>query len=152
MEVAGTAEVSHYVGLARMLVDRWAEEAVRREDGFRIVLLPRLREGRLGELFSPHRVPNLYEEIGAYEFADTPWRFENNGHWNELGNLLAAVHLYRALAPELPGQRLTEYEIRRAVHAYYQAFGGWQPSLWSEPWEVPAEQLEAIRKRYRALE
>ncbi len=117
-----------------------------------MVVLPRPHEGRLADQFSSHRVLNLYDEIAVYEFSGTPWRFENNGHWNELGNLLAAVHLYRVLAPDLPGKPLTEHQIRRALHAYYQAFGGWQPSLWSEPWEVPAEQLDAIRKRYRALE
>lgn len=144
--------MAHYLGLARVIVDHWAQEAARRGDNFRVVLLPRRREARLAGHFAAHRVVNLYEEFGAYGLSDEPWIFANDGHWNELGNLLAAVHLYRAVAAELPGEVLNEQEISRAVYTYYRAFGGWRPSMWSEPWEVPAAELAAIQQRYLELE
>ena len=149
---AASEELAHYQDLARALLDQWARTAAVRADGFRVVLLPYLRESQMAARFVPHRVVDLYEEFAAYGLSSADWTFVNDPHWNELGNLLAAVHLYRELAAELPGTPLTDSEIRRSIHAYYQAFGGWQPPVWTEPWEVPAAQLAAIRKRYLALE
>ena len=69
----------------------------------------------MAPLFAPYRVLNLYEDFEVYGFPSTHWTFANDIHWNELGNLLAAVHLYRELAAELPVAPLTNREIRRSV-------------------------------------
>ena len=147
-----TEEMGHYWELARVIVGEWAREAALRQDGFRVVALPYLPESRVADRFAPHRVLNLFQEFDIYGFSSTRWTFAKNLHWNELGNLLAAVHLYRDFAPTLPGTPMTDREIRRSVHAYYRAFGGWQPPVLKESWEVPVKELEAIRHRYLALE
>lgn len=142
-----------YRELAGVIVDHWAEEAAHRNDSFMVMLLPLPREHRMAPLFADHRVVDLYAALdGDAVEGRPPWLLRNDAHWNELGNLLAAVHLYRELAPLLPGQALTEAEIRRSVHAYYQAFDGWQPPVLSDPWDVPASEKAAIRLRYLALE
>ena len=127
-----------------MILGEWAREATLRQDGFRVVLLPYLPESRVADRFAPHRVLNLFEEFDIYGLSSTRWTFANDRHWNELGNLLAAVHLYREFAPTLPGTPMTHREILRSVHAYYRAFGGWQPPMLTEPWEVPVTELEAM--------
>ena len=147
-----TEEMGYYWELARVILGEWAREATLRQDSFRVLLVPYLREGRVADRFGPHRVLNLLEEFAIYELSSTRWTFARDGHWNELGNLLAAVHLYREFAPTLPGTPMTDREILRSVHAYYRAFGGWQPPMLTEPWEVPVTELEAIRHRYLALE
>ena len=144
--------MEHYQDLARVILDHWAREVARRQDGFRVVLLPYARESRMATLFAPYRVLNLYEDFEVYGLPSTHWTFAKDAHWNELGNLLAAIHLYRELAAELPGAPLTDSEIRRSLHAYYRAFDGWQPPIWTDSWEVPAEELAAIRHRYLALD
>ena len=149
---AETEEMGHHWELARVILGEWAREATLRQDSFRVVLLPYLREGRVADRFAPHRVLNLLEEFAIYGLSSARWTFANDGHWNELGNLLAAVHLYREFALTLPGTPMTHREILRSVHAYYRAFGGWQPPMLTEPWEVPVTELEAIRHRYLALE
>ena len=149
---AGTEEVDHYWELARVILAEWAREATVRQDDFRVVLLPYLPESRVADRFAPHRVLNLFEEFKIYGLSSTRWTFVNNPHWNELGNLLAAVHLYRELAPTLPGTPMTHREVLRSVHAYYRAFRGWRPPMLTEPWDVPSTALEGIRRRYLALE
>ena len=150
--VTETEEMGHYWELARVILEQWAREATLRQDGFRVVLLPYLPESRVADRFAPHPVLNLFEEFDIYGFSSTRWTFANDRHWNELGNLLAAVHLYREFTPTLPGTPMTHREILRSVHAYYRAFGDWQPPMLTEPWEVPVTELEAIRHRYLALE
>jgi len=147
-----TRASERYLELAQVVVDHWAKEAVARQDGFRIVLLPYAAESRMAIHFSPHRVLDLYREFSVYAFSETDWTFVNDAHWNELGNLLAAIHIYRDLAAALPGRILTDGDIRRAVYAYYRAFDGWQPPIWAEPWDVPTDELTAIRERYLELE
>ena len=147
-----TEEMGYYWELAQAILGEWARETTLRQDSFRVVLLPYLREGRVADRFAPHRVLNLFEEFSVYGLPTTRWTFANDGHWNELGNLLAAVHLYREFAPTLPGTPMTHREILRSLHAYYRAFGGWQPPMLTEPWRVPETELEAIRHRYLALE
>ena len=147
-----TEEMGHYWELARVILREWAREATVRQDDFRVALLPYLPESRVADRFAPHRVLNLFEEFDIYGLPSTHWTFANDRHWNELGNFLAAVHLYREFAPTLPGTPMTHRELLRSVHAYYRAFGGWQPPMLTESWEVPLTELEAIRHRYLALE
>ncbi|MXY23769.1 MAG: SGNH/GDSL hydrolase family protein [Acidobacteria bacterium] len=147
-----TEELDHYWELARVILAEWAREATVRQDDFRVALIPYPSESRVADRFAPHRVLNLFEEFQVYGLPSTRWTFANNPHWNELGNLLAAVHLYRELAPTLPGTPMTHREILRSVHAYYRAFRGWRPPMLTEPWDVPATELESVRRRYLALE
>ena len=148
-----TPEVERYLDLAAALVDTWGEETHSRGESFRVVLLPQVREARLEQrIFSRHDVLNLHREFATYAFEGRPWGFRNDGHWNELGNLLAAVHLYRELAPEIVDVLLSDHEIARALHIWYTAFPGFEPSLWTEPHDVVPARVQALRRHYIPLE
>lgn len=58
---------------------------------------------------------------------DSPYRFKNDGHWNEAGNRLAAVCLYRFLEEKVGFPVLSEKRVGEALGTYYAAFGGREP-------------------------
>ena len=51
-----------------------------------------------------------------------PYRFENDWHWNEAGNRLAAMCLNRFLEPELGLPPLSDEAVEAALSRYYSAF------------------------------
>ena len=57
----------------------------------------------------------------------SPYKFKNDGHWNEAGNQLAAVCLYRVLEEKMRLPALSEEDLQAVLHQYYAAFGGWTP-------------------------
>ena len=52
----------------------------------------------------------------------SPYRFKHDAHWNEAGNRLAAVCLYRFLESELKLPKLSEADLQKALRRYYSAF------------------------------
>ena len=64
--------------------------------------------------------------------ARAPYTFKNDSHWNEAGNQLAAVCLYRFLEREMGLPRLAEDELREALYRYYSAFGGLMPDQYRD--------------------
>ena len=75
----------------------------------------------------------------------SPYRFEHDAHWNEAGNRLAAVCLYRFLESELRLPKLSEADLQKALRRYYSAFE--QSGSLAGP---PAASLEAavLREKY----
>ena len=75
----------------------------------------------------------------------SPYRFEHDAHWNEVGNRLAAVCLYRFLESELRLPKLSEADLQKALRRYYSAFE--QSGSLAGP---PAASLEAavLREKY----
>lgn len=148
-------DLDHTMRVFRRLLDRWREEVESTGGKFYVVLLPTGRE----ELFLPV-LQNDFETISLYErFSDAnenfDWtlvRFDNDGHWAEEGNRLAALHLYRFLGKEL---RLpsTGEDLEESLLNYYAAFpDGWMParSEVSEP--ISVTQAAGIRRRFIELE
>ena len=74
----------------------------------------------------------------------SPYRFKRDAHWNEAGNRLAAVCLFRFLEGELGLPKLSEADLQEALHRYYSAFEAGTPE---GPQAVSAE-AQAIRERY----
>jgi hypothetical protein len=141
------------VALLQRIVEEWRGEVEARGGRFYVALLPRPKEGLAEPLFAGSRVISLWREFRAYRFEGEPWRFEKDGHWNELGNQLAAIHLYKHLAPDLGASVLSDAEIRRALGLYYAAFDDyWEPSLWVERVALEPERARALRRRYAHLE
>ena len=85
---------------------------------------------------------------------ESSYRFKNGGHWNEAGNLLAAVCLYRALEDKDGFSRLSEDELQEAVYRYYTAFGGGEflPSDIIRGGGASAAEFRKIRKKYMELD
>ena len=152
------------LGIFRGLMRRWKQLVEHNGGTFYVVLLPEHDPAA-----SPH-VPailreediatiSLYDCFGAYDvehyrtpWGDSPYRFINDGHWNEAGNRLAAQCLYRVLKADVGLPALSEETLRATLYTYYAAFGGWmsnergatgRPSL-SPP-------TAGIREKYQAL-
>ena len=85
----------------------------------------------------------------------SPYRFKNDLHWNEAGNRLAAVCLYRGLEEELSLPSLSEGTLQDALFQYYAAFEGEIPLKAKAEGRRsgPSEEASAaIREKYLALD
>ena len=150
-----SAALETYTNLVSALVARWREEANAEGAGFQVVLLPRRVEHDQAALFEDSRVTDLYPAFENYRLPEGFWRFENDGHWNEIGNQFAAVHLYRVLAPSLGLVPMTDAEIRRALGRYYTALETGEARTsdrWRDPARADPAAEAALRARYLGLE
>ena len=148
----------------KALVGRW-RRAVENADGrFRVVVLPSPAAlWRVAEIGSEADVIDLHECFRGYDPAhgnsheawlQSPYRFQNDAHWNEAGNQLAAVCLYRYLEREADLPRLSDDGLREALYRYYTAFRdhreiGWMPGgWWAKAVPVSPTELAGIRRKY----
>jgi hypothetical protein len=150
--------ITEHLDLMMKIVSTWRDEVERRGASFHVVLLPREDEHAAAPLFrGQYSVIDLYEEFRqlnpSYDYADI--RFRNDGHWNERGNLMAAVVLYRWMR-EISNRTVADRAtLEKRVGRYLDAFGGWRPTptgagtLASPP---GAREQDWIRIRYTALD
>ncbi len=109
------------------LLRTWQQMVQERGGRFVVAILPRPQEGRMAAMIPPEidRV-NLFEcfneYVAEYSYAAPDWRFVNDSHWNEQGNMLAAVCLYRFLERELNLPVRSIDELLGQLHRYYAAF------------------------------
>lgn len=137
--------------LFQKVLRRWKQSVEKTGGRFSVVLLPNLPpDPRVVDLLEEEdiEVVDLYACFGNHDpahkdraWADSPYRFKNDGHWNEAGNQLAAVCLYRFLEGKVGLPKRSEDELWEALSRYYAAFGG----------EAPPETTAAIREKYLAL-
>ena len=148
--------------LFQRVLRRWKQLVEKIGGEFSVVLLPNLPP-------DPHVVALLEEEdievVDLYacfrnhdpahndrEWANSPYRFKNDGHWNEAGNQLAAVCLYRFLERKAGLPKRSEDELWEALSGYYAAFGEGLPLKGDGAEEfVPLKTSAAIREKYLAL-
>ena len=150
----------------RQLIRRWKNLVEDNGGAFSIVLLP--------DIPSPSYVVDLIraediEVIDLYacfndvdpahsqtSWGESPYRFRNDSHWNETGNSLAAVCLYRALEERMGLPGLSEDGLREAVFRYYAAFGGEDFLAFGHPSgegpSTPSAASAEIRKKYMELD
>ncbi len=79
----------------------------------------------------------------------SPYRFKSDQHWNEAGNRLAAICLYRFLESELELPKLSETDLQAALHLYYSAF---EASGFLAERRTDSPQVTAIRERYGSVD
>ena len=148
----------------RQLIARWRAEVEESGGRFFVVLLPTHPDyPRVRPLLAETGV-RLVDLNACYARRDeghrerawqeSPYRFENDGHWNELGNRLAAACLDERLRREAGLPAMTDAARDAALAKYYAAFE--DPSLEGSlhargaPSRSPAEG-SAIRRKYQAL-
>lgn len=125
-----TPELERIKVIFQALMRKWKREVEATGGRFMVVLLPRPEESSARALFDDDvEVVDLFERFlkryPGYQFMDI--RFKNDGHWNEKGNMLAAMELYRFLAGEFGLTPRSEEVMRRDLGIYDRAF----------PWDWP---------------
>ena len=158
VRVSGDAAVADHVldhGLEvfGQLIRRWRREVEESGGRFLVALLPAQPD-------YPRVRPVLEEAgIGVVDFnacyarrddghrerawRESPYRFENDGHWNELGNRLAAACLDERLRREAGLPAMADAARDAALADYYAAF--------ASPPKRSLAAKESIRRKYQAL-
>jgi hypothetical protein len=123
---------------------------------FYVVTLPHKSENPMSEFLvklglSPIR---LYDGFNRIYPDEDSYKFRNDGHWNEEGNKLAAVFLFKFLARELSIPNSGDEFIEQALYEYY---GSFPPSVVSARFikkhaDISPAWNDKIRAKYLALE
>jgi hypothetical protein len=149
-------DLNYSIRIFRLLLKRWKRQVEKNGGRFYIVLLPRATDN-IAKAIIPNEINviDLFEKfktaVDNYNYED--WRFKKDRHWNEAGNLLAAVQLFRVIEKELHLNPISDTELKGALYTYYDAFpGGWMPGVWIKKVETSVDNLSKIREKYLALE
>jgi len=138
------------------LLDEWQQAVDSSVAHFVVAGVPREQEHELLSVIAEkHESLDLFElfhsQLDDYEYRDVS--FENDAHWNERGNMLAAIVIYRFLEERMGLDPITEMELRQAVSDYYAAFPeSWQPDAEFPPASSDPTVRQVIRNRYTELE
>ena len=119
----------------RQMLRRWKHSVESNGNVFSVVLLP-VGPGNpdLVAVFMEEDIEvfDLYSCFSAIDpahadlsWSHSPYRFKNDSHWNEAGNHLAAICLYRFLEEKMRLPKSSEDTLQEALHRYYLAFGGY---------------------------
>ena len=155
---AGDAVDDSIVAFQSLLL-RWKQDVETRGSRFYVALLPYMPKERVQET-----IPNEIDIIDLHGcFSDAipnySWpavRFDNDYHWNEMGNMVAAHCLLRFLEQEAGLSPLPDDVLAQARHEFYRAVDlgeGWMPpSVWATRPATTRHDAEAIRAKYLALD
>ena len=134
---AATGRKTHYsqknsLAIFQQLIRHWKHLAEHNGSTFSVVLLPlRPPEPHVAASLEEEgiEVVDLYACFGNHDPAhkerpweQSPYRFKDDNHWNEAGNRLAAVCLYRVLEEKTGLPRLSEGRLQEILSRYYTAF------------------------------
>jgi hypothetical protein len=151
-----TEDLQTSIDILESLLHLWKEEVEKNGGKFYVVLLPRQEEHDAKPLFIEElNVLDLFEKfdntVDNYDFLD--WRFKHDVHWNEAGNLLAAIHLYRFLEEVLNLPPISDDTLKEQLYTYYSSFDGWMPDdMFTKYVLVSPEKKESIRSKYNNAE
>jgi hypothetical protein len=147
-------DVSHYIDMLLAITRTWRDLVEQNGGQFHIVLLPREGESVAEDLFrGAFSVINLYglfsDMVPGYDYEMI--RFREDPHWDETGNMLAAIALYREIS-RLRGRTAADaLTVAARLRTYYSSFDGWYPA--DLPLRLPfSAEMQSIRDRYLELE
>ena len=150
----------------RQLIRYWKHLVEHRGATFSVVLLANTPpEPFIVDLLNAEAVEivDLYACFRDYDPAylqqpgeRSPYHFKRDGHWNEAGNRLAAVCLYRFLEEKILLPSLFEDRLREVIDRYYGAFDGETLLKAGGGGEIEEsnslETIAAIREKYLSLD
>jgi hypothetical protein len=149
-------DVTRSLEIFNVLLGEWRDLAAANGATFTVMLLPTgygdlVRDAIPADI----EVIDLYREFDAritdYRYDD--WHFENDRHWAEDANRLAATILYREITARNAAEALPEERVDSALHTYYSAFDyGWMPASIGVPEPGTPAELQSIAARYAALD
>lgn len=163
MERLGDESEKDSFAIFQQLMRRWRHRVEKNGGTFYVVLPAKhlfypqissfLREEDFETVSLYHCFGNRDETFFQLHWEESPYRFRNDGHWNEAGNQLAAICLYRFLEQKIEVAPLSEDALSEVLHRYYTAFGGWNPmNMESGSVAILPKTVAAIREKYQALE
>lgn len=96
---------------------------------------------------------SLYEDFHTI-YQGHEYRFQNDGHWNEEGNKLAAIIMFRFIADALGREYPGEAFVEQALYEYYQAFPEMRvsPRFLKQHRAIPDTLSRYIQTKYLQLE
>ncbi len=149
-------ELTQALRLMEAILRRWQREVEAHGGRFQVVILPVESEHFAAAWFSSKDFPVIDLGRGIDTLVPAPGRaslvFKHDGHWNEYGNMLAAMCLREQIGAQRGLPAAAPTDMQNALHTYYSAFDGWKPAAVSGAPEVPPEAKAAIRRKYTALE
>jgi hypothetical protein len=150
-------ELQRVIAIFGQILEQWRQDVEANGARFYVVLLPDGRANTLRKIVDPDfaliDLHKLFQSaIPDYHYKQV--RFANDPHWNELGNLIAAVQLYRVLEQAAHLPVMSANQLKRHLYTYYSAFpNAWMPpSTWVLPTDIPVASLSRIRNKYLELE
>ena len=125
----GTADSEQARAATRVfqsILRTWHRAVEDRDGRFVVAVLPRPRDRQAAERIPPEiETTDLFrcfnEHVAGFNYRP-PWRFVNDGHLAEQGNMLAAMCLYRFLEQELDLPARSDDELLAQMYRYYLAF------------------------------
>ena len=153
----------HSFAIFQQLMRHWRHRVENNGGSFYVVLPAKhlfypqissfLREEDFETVSLYHCFGNRDETFFQLHWEESPYRFRNDGHWNEAGNQLAAICLYRFLEQKIEIPLLSEDALSEVLHRYYTALGGWNPmNMERGRVAIFPKTVAAIREKYQALE
>lgn len=155
-ENRSSPELTEALRLMEAILRRWQREVEASGGRFHVVILPVETEHFAAAWFKTAGFPVIDLGSGIDALVPAPGRpslvFKQDGHWNEYGNMLAAMCLRQRIGEQrgLPVAESTY--LQNALHAYYSAFEGWRPAVDAGAPEASPDTKAAIRRKYTALE
>ena len=127
-------DLKNTLEIFRQLIRHWKHSVEYNGSTFSVVLLPTSPPPPfVVDLLNAEdvKVIDLYACFGAADpahpqqpWSSSPYSFKNDWHWNEAGNRLAAVCLYRALEEQTGLSGLSKGKLQEVLFRYYAAFEG----------------------------
>jgi len=149
-------ELADTLRLMDTILRRWQREVEAHGGRFHVVILPVESERFAVAHFTNTGFPVIDLGAGIDALAPAAGRhslvFQNDGHWNEYGNMLAAMCLRQRIGALQGLPEASPADLRNALSAYYSAFDGWKPDADTRAPEAAPDVKAAIRRKYTALE
>lgn len=123
-------DIDRVITIFQSLLRQWSDDVKSHGGKFFVVLLPREKEHNARSLIAKDiNVIDLYElfDNGMDNYDYNDWRFKEDTHWNEAGNMLAATYLYKFMENELDVPITSENTLKQWLYTYYSSFDGWMP-------------------------
>lgn len=148
-------EVQRTLTLFQAMLDAMLQTATANNARFYTVTLMSDADRQMQRFLDKTDVPNLslYEDFHK-TYQGHEYRFQNDGHWNEEGNKLAAIVLFRYIAAALGREHPGEAFVEQALYEYYQAFPEMRvsPRFLKQHQAIPDTLSRYIQTKYLQLE
>jgi len=144
-------EVRDTVTIFLTILSQIKDIAEKHQTKFYIVLTPYDRVTPMEALLTDHafEVLNLYKDFQEVS-SPSSYRFKSNPHWNEEGNKLAAVFIFKFLSSHLTIPYPDDDFIEQGLYEYYHAFPSSQIKdvFIKQHTDIPADLYQRIRTKY----